>query len=66
MDLGYSQSARQNRTDVADRLRDQAAACRRLSSVARTATGAAALLGIAGQYDADACQLDVASTRSCS
>lgn len=32
----------------------QAAACRRLASVARTARGAASLRGVADQYDADA------------
>jgi hypothetical protein len=50
--------ARQKRSDPADRLRDQAAACRRLSSVARTTIGASALIGIAEQYDSDAKQAD--------
>lgn len=42
------------RTEVADRLRDQAASCRRLASVARTPRGALALAGVANQFDDDA------------
>lgn len=42
------------RTDSANHLRNQAASCRRLASVARTARGAVALAGVADQFDADA------------
>jgi hypothetical protein len=50
--------ARQQRSDPAERLRDQAAACRRLASVASSALGATAMIGVAEQFEADANQMD--------
>jgi hypothetical protein len=54
---------RYNGINPAERLRDQAAACRRLSSVARTETAGAALIGVAVQLETDATQLDAAGGR---
>jgi hypothetical protein len=58
MSTSTTDLARENRRDPAARLRDQAAACRRLSSVSRTVLGASALIGIAEQYEDDARQVD--------
>lgn len=60
MSISTTDRARLERTDAAGRLRDQAAACRRLSSVARTVVGASALIGVAEQFEDDAKQLDYA------
>lgn len=53
--------ARFSRTDPAERLRDQAAACRRLSSVARTSAAGLSLIDAALEFEADARQLDTAA-----
>jgi hypothetical protein len=50
-----------HRSDVADRLRDQAASCRRLASVARTPGGARGLAVAADQFDDDARRMDPSS-----
>lgn len=51
------------RGEAADRLREQAASCRRLSRNARTRKGAEALKGVAEQFDRDARGLDPTSER---
>ena len=58
MTIPTTDRARLERAGPADRLRDQAAACRRLSSVARTAISASALIGVAEQFEDDAKQVD--------
>lgn len=58
MSLPKTNRACLERADPADWLRDQAAACRRLSSVATTAIGASALIGVAEQFEDDAKQVD--------
>lgn len=44
--------------EKADHLREQAASCRRLASVARLPAGAAALRAVAAQFDLDARRMD--------
>ena len=53
--------ARFSRTDPAERLRDQAAACRRLANVARTAVAGLSPLDGASEFAASARQLDQAA-----
>jgi hypothetical protein len=47
-------------TSAAEWLRNQAAACRRLSGVAKTAMAASALIGVAEQFELDAEDADEA------
>ena len=61
MNVSYLSILRISRSDAADHMRDQAAACRRLSSVARTPSGATALLAIAELFDADALRVNPAA-----
>jgi hypothetical protein len=49
--------------DTADSLREQAAACRRLSGQARTRAGTKALEGLADHFDERARKLDPSSLR---
>jgi hypothetical protein len=44
--------------DTADSLRDQAAACRRLASAARTRAGSSSLSALADHFDEQARKLD--------
>lgn len=59
--FSYIPRTRASRSDAAGQFRDQAAACRRLSGVARTPKGALALIGVAEQFDADARRMDAPS-----
>jgi hypothetical protein len=52
-----------SREDAADGLREQAASCRRLAKRASTHGGAAALNGVAEEFDSDARRIDPSSTR---
>ena len=54
MAVTYLTPPKSRRFLAADRLRDQAASCRRLASVARTQGGALSLAVIADQFDDDA------------
>ena len=47
---------------AAEWLLDQAAACRRLSGVARTVTGASALIGVAEQFELEAKHAEAVGT----
>lgn len=49
--------------DAADGLRDEAAACRRLASRARTGAGGIALRAAAEQFERDAVRIDPRSLR---
>jgi hypothetical protein len=53
--------ARTNRIDPAERLRDQAAACRRLSSVAISPASAQSMIEVALGFESDARQIDEAA-----
>ena len=56
-------SNRERGSDSADSLREQAAACRRLSSQARTRAGTKALEALGDHFDNQACKLDPLSLR---
>jgi hypothetical protein len=54
----YSLGEGWSSAEKADHLRQQAASCRRLASVARLPAGATALRAVAAQYDLDARLID--------
>ena len=62
MDTLSPDLTRSTRREPAARLRDQADACRRLSSVATTPTGASAMIGVAEDFEQQARKLDLAGS----
>lgn len=62
-DPADGQGAGQQRADTADSLREQAAACRRLSVQARTRQGVKALEALGDHFDEQARKLDPSSVR---
>jgi hypothetical protein len=55
--------AARSRGDTADSLREQAAACRRLASAARTRSGNSSLVALADHFDEQARKLDPTSVK---
>jgi hypothetical protein len=62
-DLSDKDGANRRRADSADGLREQAAACRRLSVQARTRQGVKALEALGDHFDEQARKLDPSSQR---
>jgi hypothetical protein len=63
LDLEQSPEPRPERRDSAESLREQAAACRRLASAARTRAGTTSLDALADHFDEQARKLDPMSQR---
>ena len=63
MDLEDTPSPRHERRESAEGLREQAAACRRLASIARTRSGYTSMIGLADHFDEQARKIDPASQR---
>ncbi len=62
-DASSEPASNPNRSDSADSLREQAAACRRLSVQARTRQGIKALEALGDHFDEQARKLDPSSMR---
>jgi hypothetical protein len=63
LDLEDTPSPRHERRESAEGLREQAAACRRLASIARTRSGRTSMVALGDHFDAQARKIDPASQR---
>jgi len=63
LDLEHTPSPRGERRESAEGLREQAAACRRLASIARTRSGATSMVALADHFDEQARKMDPASQK---
>ena len=63
LDSDRTPDSRRFRGDTAESLREQAAACRRLATAARTRSGTTSLVALADHFDDQARKLDPASLR---